>query len=795
MASYHGPSTLSDLVSPHSKDSLYHQYTDGSLVARAPMLGFNPDFNASAILARQQQYQLQVIATTFSTISILAAMCALYWFCMMRRNFRRDLVLLLIVGDFWKSTWFLVFSITTLIRGHISTASDFCQATGYFLQLGLESCDCAILLMSLHMMLQIFPPKNSILGGDGLYRIRYYVLAGWVIVPNFMTSLAFTNTGPAFVSQGGFCSLPVRPIWFRLALSWIPRYLMWIFILFVAIRIYRHVGSEFQVFGQEHDQTSSVAIPDHSPGATGNAPTTMNSVVMQGGVSYQSDSAAVEKQFLAEDDIGPDDDRGMSPPPRNHQQHASHDPNRRQSVPIWSSPFNNEVDPADLPLPGPIPTTSKSTPSSRRGSRQVAAGNGIGAEDFGAMPVELARPRGSVSTMASRKSGGEQSSDQGSTPGLAPITEHKATAHAAHSPKGNVATRALQGRRRAIQRQLRLLFIYPVMYIFLWMFPFIAHCFNYSDYYAQHPFFALSVLNVFCQNIMGFCDVCIFCWREKPWRHIPGSDGTFFGSFMFWRYAWNPHWHADEQRRRSHMAFVTQSSKEQQRQHQQSTSETSQTTLLGSIKRWSMSLTGQKSVHHRTSNDSLADAPPTATATTPTTPPPTTATPTTPTRTRPPTQRRTTSRGGSDRRIMQAELAHERLARERADYKEQNRKMLQEKRSSAAATAAVFEQYHQNSQFHQNLNLQKGLPERKEWWDRVDRRISNGDGLESDECEDENVGEAQQQQNQQNQQQQGQGQGQQQGQQQGQREQQHHQQQQEQHPNQQNQNQNQNQQQ
>lgn len=31
---------------------------------------------------------------------------------------------------------------------------------------------------------------------------------------------------------------------------------------------------------------------------------------------------------------------------------------------------------------------------------------------------------------------------------------------------------------------------------------------------------------------MGFTDALIFSLREKPWRGIEGSDGTFFGSFV-----------------------------------------------------------------------------------------------------------------------------------------------------------------------------------------------------------------------------------------------------------------------
>ncbi|KAI5363066.1 Putative G protein-coupled receptor GPR1 [Septoria linicola] len=684
------PTSTSPLLRPASAfpAAIYDQLSL-SLQTRSASLGYNPDFNASALLAKRQQNQLQIIASTFSSVSILAAICAIYWFCMMRRNFRRDLVLLLIIGDFWKSTWFLVFSTTTLAKGHIYTSSNFCQATGYFLQLGLEACDCAIFLMSLHMMLQIFPPKNSFLGADGLYRIRYWVLAGWLVVPNAMTSIAFSNTGPAFVSQGGFCSLPIRPIWFRLALSWIPRYLIWIFVMGVAIRIYRHVGYEFKVFGQENDQTSSAGIPDHSPGATSNAPTTKSSA-MQRQMSSQSDAATVEKQAISENDIAPDDDSMLAPMSHRALNDLSVLPRtadfgRRQSVPNWVSPFGTTIaDVSNLPLPGPIPLTSRSMPSSRRGSRQVSIGNGVGAEDFAAAPIELTKPRGSVSTMASRQSGGEQSAQEAPSPALAPINEHR-TNTAATSAAGNVAKRAMQSRRKAIQRQLRLLFIYPVVYLLLWIFPFISHSLNYSNYYAQHPIFALSVLNIFCQNIMGFCDVCIFCWREKPWRHIPGSDGTFFGSFLFWKYCFSRQW-IDEQRRKS-SAFPSLN-------QEKATEETSQSGLIGSIKRWSMSITGQTSTH-RPSNASML------------------GTQSTPPRVKPRMHRRTRS-GGSDRRVLQAEQAHERLARERADY-EQHRRSLQDRRTSAVSA-------HQQQQ-------QATQPERKEWWDR---HMSISDDLDDD---------------------------------------------------------------
>ena len=103
-------------------------------------LGSSQGFNASMISTIQQQHTLQVLVTCTSSISLLAAVVAVYWFWMMRRNFRRDLVLLLIAGGSWKSLWFVIFSATTFTQGKIETNTSFCQGSGYMLQVGFEMC-------------------------------------------------------------------------------------------------------------------------------------------------------------------------------------------------------------------------------------------------------------------------------------------------------------------------------------------------------------------------------------------------------------------------------------------------------------------------------------------------------------------------------------------------------------------------------------------------------------------------------------------------------------------------------
>lgn len=641
-----------------------------SLETRASAAGADPSFNTSSILARRQQHQIQIIAATFSSVSVLTALCALYWFCTMRRNFRRDLVLLLIIGDFWKSLWFLIGSAATLAEGQVLTESPFCQASGYFLQVGAEACDLSIFLMSLHMLLQIFPPSNSILGQDGLYRIRYWVLAGWVIVPNVIVSLAFINSASAFIAQGGFCTLPIRPFWYRLALSWVPRYLIWLFVMGVAIRIYMHVGYEFKVFGMEQDQSSTSGIGITNSKDTQSSQTGRLAAAMQWSQSSRSDGADAEKQSPRDEDIAPDEDITIPALPRKPSpvSMSMFDFKRRQSVPNWPTAFGGSAYGRGESSGQPLRPVSKSNPGSRRGSKQMAPGVPVNTEDFALLPpiTSYQRHGSSASTAASVESA------QSDMPlaALSPITEHRSTSITQAQTlmqEDNAATRAIAQRRRAIQRQLRLLFIYPVVYLIMWCLPFVAHAMNYSNYYAQHPIFAISALSIFAQCIMGTVDVCVFCWREKPWAHVPGADGTFWGSFKIWKFGGS--W--EHRRSSAHPASFM---------HQTDAKVDSTTGFLTSIKRWSESKSSKSSqMQDETSRKISA----------PQTPPPARR-----------IQHLRINSGRSDRRVMDAERAQERLALERAEFSHRHMKGLQSRQGSEPSEQVPLS------------------PPSREWWDR-----------------------------------------------------------------------------
>nr|POE71939.1 hypothetical protein CFP56_11815 [Quercus suber] len=97
-------------------------------------------FNATAVLAGQQGHTLALLTIVTSSVSFITTLFAIYWFFMMRRNFRRSLVALLIVADLVKSLCLMVQSAAAISPGGLHTTSGFCQVTGYVFLASSESC-------------------------------------------------------------------------------------------------------------------------------------------------------------------------------------------------------------------------------------------------------------------------------------------------------------------------------------------------------------------------------------------------------------------------------------------------------------------------------------------------------------------------------------------------------------------------------------------------------------------------------------------------------------------------------
>ena len=57
--------------------------------------------------------------------------------------------------------------------------------------------------------------------------------AAIILLPLILASISFSNSQPAYTAQGAFCSLPTSPIWYRIALSYAPRYLIALIVVYL----------------------------------------------------------------------------------------------------------------------------------------------------------------------------------------------------------------------------------------------------------------------------------------------------------------------------------------------------------------------------------------------------------------------------------------------------------------------------------------------------------------------------------------------------------------------------------
>jgi G protein-coupled receptor GPR1 len=362
--------------------------------------------------------------------------------------------------------------------------------------------------MSLHMYLQIFSTGSKIFGHDGLYRFRHTVMAGWFTFPFLCAVLAFIRGREGYIAQGPFCTLPIRPYRYRLALQWIPRYLIWFFIMFVAVSIYLHVGQGFKIFAREDNNDTSTETNDYGQ--------SMGTMPGEGLQQLQMPKTRGANAGELQDLSGLMDSNASAG-------QAPTSSSSRGSQSTWPTSLNSSAEGLKL----------HSTGHSRRSSHVANPADGNTQHELLQVPPELKQQRQSISTIQSWRISADMTS--AAPVNLGTINEGQQMMSGDKQDIASADT-PLKKRRRAIQRQMRLLFIYPVTYLMVWTIPFVYHSFNYSDKYAAHPIPILALLSTFCLTIAGTVDCVVFGWREKPWQHVPGADGTFLGSFKFWSF-------------------------------------------------------------------------------------------------------------------------------------------------------------------------------------------------------------------------------------------------------------------
>ncbi|KPI39000.1 G protein-coupled receptor GPR1 [Cyphellophora attinorum] len=441
-----------------------------------------------------------IVGLTCACISLAIAFTTLRWFVVMRRLFRHHLILLLVLSDACKAVWYFVFGVVAISGGPVSSSSSFCQAQGFLLLMAMEMSDMSILIIALHTVLCIFKPGPRI-GEGGLYPYRHWLYPVWLAPPILAASLAFIKEGDAYSTAGTYCFLPKRPFWYRLALSWIPRYIIITLILLMYASIYIYVHVKFHGFrnlqANESSRDSTTLTSRRTTEATvvDSAPSPRTVTVlppvaspprarlsrpgMLRGNSYSSIKAAKEP---------------VEPRP----------PWEAMSF-ITESPFASAAAPAAAsPNPKTSPTNSESsvTDTSEAGDPRKQSET----------PTNFTND--TVVTHATFNTG--------------------ANLKASGDPASNGTTDHLKATRAAIRKQLRFLFIYPIIYILMWTFPFASHVTMYSDNLVKHPIYWLSILSTISLALQAGVNGVVFSFKERPWRRID-RDSRLSVNLRLWR--------------------------------------------------------------------------------------------------------------------------------------------------------------------------------------------------------------------------------------------------------------------
>ncbi|POS82660.1 hypothetical protein EPUL_005978, partial [Erysiphe pulchra] len=444
--------------------------------------------------------------------------------------------MLLIQSDMFKALWFMSYPLVFLIYGPVRSESAFCQISGFFLTVGIEQSDVAVLIIAIHSALHIF--KNKPFGKEeGLYPYRYTAYTIWCLFPPGMASLAFIGGPHAYVVSNTHCYLPARPLWYKLALSWIPRYIIFVIILGIYCSIYYYVRNKFHSFTKDE-----IGIPRSNlpyPGTHPNSTPPLSSHDLTHELSATSKDETVETSSITKNFT----QKASMSDAAHFMMTASFARISEPNIPTITSPIRP-------PLRSPVGCHSV------RGSKSLypvqndlestllSPHNTFAISETSTDPPEATSPWFEMfvhrysSTPTSNSITPDSNVEAANVnPTIAVMSRVSTVASMTQiqNSLSQITERAeMIARRDQIQRQLRFLFIYPLIYIGIWIMPFVSNIVQFDDRYALNPPFLLSCITTVSIGIQAFVDCWLFVSREKPWRHIPGNNGSFWASLKFW---------------------------------------------------------------------------------------------------------------------------------------------------------------------------------------------------------------------------------------------------------------------
>lgn len=376
----------------------------------------------------------------------------------------------------------------------------------------------------------IRPNRSTI--GSGLYPFRYTAYICGAVFSILMASIAFVNPKGGYVTQGTFCYIPSRPFWYRLALAWIPRYLILGSILAIYIVIFTFVRTRLNRF--ESDSAMSYELP-----SSGSPITSRNDIAFRRGSRTHQlplpplrslNLATSNAKMLADTYITHRQSITIAEPRAARQpSQASNGPSDRPE-PVWERYSFGHLTPIPNVLPEDElePTRPTDTQYPRRNPTIIET-----LQQQIASSIKPFQP--TVDTAPPVPQAQPDAWYQLNSPDTNPSATSQMKATNGDDMR-DIANVTLRRRHKTIKRQMRFLLVYPLVYWLTWIIPFVNHCFQYNDHYAANPSFPLTCTSTTILALQCAIDCWLFGYKEKPWRQIGSGSMTFWQSFQFWKH-------------------------------------------------------------------------------------------------------------------------------------------------------------------------------------------------------------------------------------------------------------------
>ena len=332
--------------------------------------------------------------------------------------------------------------------------------------------------MAIHTALSVLRP-GKVMHYSGLYPFRYSAHACWATFSILMAALAFAggNSYP-YISQGTFCYLPVRPIWYRIALSWAPRYLILATIILIYLAIYIYCKSTFGTF---------------SPNISSAGTTTTERT------ASDTSGGASEVQALA-----PQNRCGCALP-------------NEQENPIRVNAVKSSARPSIIQKPSRLKYLTGRPSSPSRAAAFDGEANDLASSEP-TSPTTISSPRSETNPKVDKTF---------RNPTLMEALNDNSLYALAFNRSQKSPNEKLSKRHKAIRRQLRYMFVYPMIYLLVWLVPFVNHCYFYTK--AHHPPFSLNTVSLVSLLLQCTVDCLVFSLKEKPWRYAAKAEARARG--------------------------------------------------------------------------------------------------------------------------------------------------------------------------------------------------------------------------------------------------------------------------